>query len=383
MHVLHLLSNKRWTERAEPAAGLALAQRALGQETTFACGRWPWNRAWANSAQWQARERGLDPLVLGMDKHFRFSSASSDVPVLRRFIAERGVQVLHAHMDNAHLMAALAAGRQGSRPLIVRNSYQPAGPSAGFRSHILHRIYTDGLIVICPEAARLAMRRFKLPPARVEVIEPGIDLEMFDPAQPCSAGRATFGLGSQDFVVGMVTRIREDRRVDLPIDAVQLLASEMPSLRLLLVGRGESEDKVKRHIARLGLGDRVILGGYCREERLVGAYRAMDALVYPAPGTDQSCRTVREAMATGVPVVAARTGFLPRLVEDGVTGRFTELTAADLARVMAELHADRDALAGMRSASLATARQRFPTRLQAERTMAFYERLAARRSELP
>ena len=43
----------------------------------------------------------------------------------------------------------------------------------------------------------------------------------------------------------------------------------------------------------------------CRGDDLVAAYRAMHALAYPVPGTDQTCRTVREAMAAGVPIVGS------------------------------------------------------------------------------
>jgi len=162
------------------------------------------------------------------------------------------------------------------------------------------------------------------------------------------------------------------------LTGVSILAKEFPQLRLLLVGRGRPgavEKVVSKPATDLGIADRIILAGYCRNDRLVAAYRAMDVLVYPVPGTDETCRTVREAMASGVPVIATRVGFLPELIADGVNGRLMALAPKKLAEILWDLIRDEGKVSEMARLAYQTAQERFSTALQAEKTLSFYGRL--------
>jgi glycosyltransferase involved in cell wall biosynthesis len=103
----------------------------------------------------------------------------------------------------------------------------------------------------------------------------------------------------------------------------------------------------------------------------------MDVLVYPIPGSDKSCRTVREAMAAGVPVIAPAIGFLPELIADHSTGRLMALAWESLAKILEELILDKSQLLEMGQRSLQTAFRRFSPVLQAERTLDFYHKLLA------
>jgi len=210
------------------------------------------------------------------------------------------------------------------------------------------------------------------------VIEPGIDLDRFSPQRKISEDQQRFGLKSDAFVVGVVSRIREARRLDIALNAIQALAGAHPQLQLLLVGRGRDgavERVVQAPAREMGILDRVLLAGYCHGDRLVAAYRAMDVLVYPSPGSDKSCRTVREAMAAGLPVIAPATGFLPELIEDHVSGRLMDPSGENLAKILEELIQEPKALGDLAHRALKTANKRFSSMLQAERTLDFYQKL--------
>src|SRR5262249_136002 len=105
----------------------------------------------------------------------------------------------------------------------------------------------------------------------------------------------------------------------------------------LIVGNGADVYESERHICRhraaeLGVADRLHFLGHVDEERLHDAYRSADLFVMPSRH-EGFCIPVIEAMATGVPVVAARAGALPETVGDaGLT--FEPDDAADLARQM-------------------------------------------------
>jgi glycosyltransferase involved in cell wall biosynthesis len=374
MNILHLLSNRKWTERSEPVADLVLAQQALGHHAQLLCGKWTLDTNEESSAAVQAKKKGLDPVILNLNKHFSWSGMKEDVPALASLIDREQIDVLHAHMENGHLLAALARKKSTRKPKLVVSNYAVQGPARGLRTSILYKHATDACTVISEEGKRAVISRHHLPDARVTVIEPGIDLERFHPARPI-AEPFQVEIPEDAQVIGMVTRIRADRRVDVAVSALHLLKDKLPHLYFLLVGHGEEENRIRAQVEEAGLEERVIWGGYCRGDQLALAYRAMDVLLYPIPGTDQSCRTVREAQAAGVPVLSSRTGFLSTLIEENQTGLFADVEPNSVAQKLEQLLADPNALDIFKARTLERAGERFNLALQAEKNLAVYQQV--------
>ncbi len=380
LKILHLLSNWKWTEISEPAVDLALAQKKLGADIEFVCGRGPADRS-KRRVDYNARLKKLDPIhVLEMPKHFRVLPACKDYANLRPLLKRFQPHVIHCHKSNAHLMGFLSRGIS-KPPVIVRSCYDSDGPQQGFRSRLLYKLGTEGMVVINDQSKQVAIARNRLSPETVQVIEPGIDLDRFSPQRKISEDQHSFGVKPDSFVIGVVSRIRDSRRLDIPLKAIEALAKVFPQLQLLLVGRGREgavEMVVEKPAREMDILDRIVMAGYCEGDRLVAAYRAMDVLVYASPGSDKSCRTVREAMAAGIPVIAIGAGFLPELIEDRITGRLMELSWESLARILEELIQNEVKLREMGQRSLNTSIQRFSPMLQAERTLDFYQKLLQR-----
>ncbi len=375
--VLHLLSNWKWTEISEPAVDLARAQKECGAEVEFACGRGPADRE-IRRIDYNARQKRMAPVhVLELPKHFNLLAAYRDCRQLRALLRRFQPHVIHCHNRNAHLMGYLSRGIS-TYPSIVKSSYDPDGLRRDFRSRFLYKFGTDGMVVINEKSKQASIMRAALPVDAVCVAEPGIDLERFSPRRKLSEDGHDFGLKYNAFVVGIVSRIREARRLDIPLKAVSALAGDHPHLQILLVGRGRDgalERVVIQPARDLGIADRIVVAGYCRGDRLVAALRAMHVLVYPRPGSDKSCRTVREAMAAGLPVVAPSVGFLPELIEDHQTGRLMTISGEDLAGILSELISNPVKLGEMATRALKTSAARFSRRLQAEKTLAWYQTL--------
>ena len=377
LKILHLLSNWKWTEISEPAVDLALAQNKLGAEIEFVCGRGPAERS-KRRVDYNARQKKLDSIhVLEMPKHFRVLPAYKDCANLRSMLKQFQPDVIHCHKKNAHLMGFLSRGIP-KPPVIVRSCYDSEGPQHDFRSWLLYKFGTEGLVVINEKSKQTAFARNILSSDTVRAIEPGIDLDRFSPQRKISADQHSFGLKPDAFVVGVVSRIRDSRRLDITLKVIHKLAKTHPQLQLLLVGRGREgavETVVKKPAREMDILDRIVMAGYCDGDRLVAAYRAMDVLVYASPGSDKSCRTVREAMAAGIPVIAPAIGFLPELIEDHVTGRLMDVSGENLAIILEELIREDIKLHDMGRRSIKTAILRFSPILQAEKTLNFYHKL--------
>jgi len=378
--ILHLLSNWKWTERAEPAADLALGQQLAGAQARFACGRPPHGEPDAVAAR--ARQKGLDAVELDLPKHFSPISAMRAWPGLLRAFRGQSFDILHAHMANAHLLGGAAARRVQPRARIVCSFYESEGPPPGFRQRLTMRRLTDGAVVTTPAARDTLVRVFGFPEARIMLLEPGLDLDRYASPLSRDAARAALGLAASDTVIGLVTRIRAARRLDLALAALARLATGRPGLKLLIVGRGGPgavREVIEQPAEALGIRDRVVLAGYRRDGELAAAYKAMDLLVYPCPGTDPSCRTVREALAAGVPVAGCAVGGVPNWIREGEDGLLADSTPDSLAAAIARLADDPLFRASLSRGAAASARRRFDRVRQAERCLAFYESLGGPR----
>ncbi len=374
MNTLHLLSNWRWTERAEPAVNLVRGlNRIPGIQASFVCGH-PRPGDPEDTALYQTRRRGIEPAVLHFDKHLRPLGAWRDIRALRRMIQSQSVDIVHAHMPNALLLGTLAVrSLRTARPLCIGTAYEPEGPVPTLRSRLCLP-WVDGWIVMTEQARERLIRQHHHAPHRVACILPAVDIERFARAQTLDA-RHTFALDPDWVVLGMVARYGSRRKSKWVIEALHRIADDCPKLRLLIVGRGNLREQVEEPAQACGVRDRVVLAGYCRDDRLVEAYASMDALVYPEPGTDKSARAVREALAAGLPVVACRTGILPELVEPGRTGLLADPDPEALACAMRTLYQEQDLRRRMAAEAAVTARQRFAIDAQAARVAGFYATL--------
>ena len=374
--ILHVLSNWKWTESSEPSVDLALAQKNMGAKVILACGLRPGNLR--SDLEFYARKKGMDNVfTLNLPKHFNLLSITQSVLGLRKLLKKFVPDIIHCHMPNAHLLAGLARGA-ASRPHIIRSEYNPSGIKKNIRSSFLYKYSTDGLVVLDNATKKEAISMYDFDQDTVQVAEPGVDLQRFSTNKNSPSKRKEFNLAENNFVMGVVSRIRKSRRIDIPMGALNLLSDKFPHLRLMLVGhgrKGASDEVVAGPAAKMGITDKVILPGYCRGDRLVDAYSVMDVLVYPFPGTDKTCRTVREAMAAGVPVIAPDMGFLPKMIEDGTNGWLMDTSPESLASILPNLIKDRESLKKTAENAFKTAQQRFSPVRQAENIFSLYHKI--------
>lgn len=377
MRVLHLLSNFKLTGPAEPALRLAQHLARRGHDVVVAHMPKPAHVPVESGLVAAAvAARGLATVPgLRLPKHFEPLAAWRDARHLGRLFGERRFDVVHCHLPNDHLTAALACGRTRSAPLLVRTNHDAVPLAAGLRNRWLLPRRTDVLIELSRRALETDVRRFRIEPDRVQRVETAIDLARFDPARPLPDLRAKLGLRPEHFVVGIAARVQRRRRFDVLLAAVARAHRVLPELRLVVIGRGTHREEVAvRPAQALGLGEVAIFPGYLRDDEYVGGLRALDVKVFLVPGTDGSCRAVREAMALGRPVLASRRGMLPELVTDELDGIVVEDTPQRLGDALVRLGRDADLRTRLGDAARRNAVSRFDPQRQAEEVEAVYVR---------
>lgn len=115
-----------------------------------------------------------------------------------------------------------------------------------------------------------------------------------------------------------VGRLAKDKDIDVLIRAMPLVWATQKA-HLLLVGCGDDRSHLERLAAELSLQDCVHFLGFVPEEDLPAIYRAVDLFAIASVCEVQSIPTL-QAVASGLPIVAARAAALPELVQDQVNG---------------------------------------------------------------
>jgi phosphatidylinositol alpha-1,6-mannosyltransferase len=196
-------------------------------------------------------------------------------------------------------------------------------------------------------------------------LSPGVDVELFHPGVDGTGVRAQHGLGDAPVVV-CVSRLVPRKGQDVLVEGWPQVLARHPRARLLLVGGGPSEERLRRAVADAGLGDSVVLTGGVPAARLPAYYAAGDVFAMP-------CRTRRggldveglgmvflEAAACGLPVVAGTSGGAPEAVQEGVTGHVVDpRSASTVAATIAGLLDDPARAAAMGAAGRAWVEQRW------------------------
>jgi len=378
VRVLHLFANWKWTGPAEPALNLAWALRDRGHDVHFACGRevQPLPNFVAN----EARSRKFDPITsLRLGKHRHPIYDPIDRRALRGVLKELKPALVHCHLPNDHRLA-MGATRGLGIP-VVRSLYDGETPRNDRDMRTLLGGGTKGLIVLSDRMKEAVATRFPIAADRISVVDGAIDLRRFDASRKGlpRLGRE-YGLQRGDFVVGIVARMQKHRRFEIFFEALTKAAKELPNLKILLVGRGTWMDEVAvKPAARKELVGKAIFTGYRQGAEYVATLRCMSVKVYLTHGSDGSCRAVRESMAMGIPIVAARRGHLRDLVEDGVVGLQIGDDADELAAALITLAQDARLRNQMSRTAAQRAKDRYGLPLQAEHVEAVYKRVLAER----
>jgi glycosyltransferase involved in cell wall biosynthesis len=213
-----------------------------------------------------------------------------------------------------------------------------------------------------------------------------VDLSRFAPRPKQSRLLAAFRISADQPVAGIVARVQRHRRFDLLLQSLREVATEIPDMKFLIIGRGTHIDEIARKPAmRMGLEDHVVFTGY-RTEDFADVLNLLDFKVFLVPGSDGACRAVREALACGKPVVATRRGILPEIISDGENGLLIDEAPESLAGAMIGLWKDRPRLERLAEKARAHAEKKFSPVEYTSAVAACYQRLlqeAGRTSNAP
>lgn len=314
------------------------------------------------------RSLGVDTLIVSMPEDPSWASLQTTCA----FVQSGGVDVLHAHMPNAHLLAALA-GRLTGKPVLATIH----GRQLTMLDLEVHRTTGSRLNVVCRQTYYQALG-LGVDADRLSFIPNGVDTAVYRPApRLVPVLRPALGIRNEDVVVGFVGRLSAEKGPDLFVRMAAIAHVKAPDAHFVLIGEGPMRGELESMIADAKLGARVHLAGL--REDLPSVYNELDVLASTSR-SEAMPLALMEAMACGLPVVGLRAGGVPDLIEQGVTGFLVGLLDHEsAARCVLDLIAAPALRARMAEAARARTLRRFDLDDNVEQVAQLLARLAAPR----
>lgn len=274
---------------------------------------------------------------------------------LEEIIPELKPDILHAHSPALNGLAAIKAGKKFNIPVVyeIRAFWEDAavdhGTSKewGLRYRITRALESwvvkqaQAVTTIC-EGLRKDIVNRGVPENKVTVIPNAVDLDKFS-RNTVKDELLVESLGLQDnLVLGFIGSFYAYEGLPLIIDALPTILKNQKNIKLLLVGGGPEEDKIKQEVNQLNLNDNVVFTGRVPHEKVQDYYNLVDIFLYPRyPMRLTDLVTPLkplEAMAQNRLVVASDVGGHKELIQNGINGKlFTAGDATALSNAVLEL----------------------------------------------
>ena len=226
----------------------------------------------------------------------------------------------------------------------------------------------------------IARMRAGIRPDTVDIPN-GVDTERFAPRP--SDYRARRGIPADAFVVLFVARFQQVKNHAMLLDAFRRLRATRPDARLVLVGSGPLESRIRALLRQHDLADAVIIEGEVDFRNVPALYNAADVHVISSFSESFSFATL-EAMASGLPLVVTATEWIPGLIGHDEGGRVVPVDDAPaFAAALAELAADPALRARMGERNRRAAVERHGWDASARKLLDTYRGLLRRVSAFP
>lgn len=254
------------------------------------------------------RARDVEVLVTPMPDDPPWSS----IQMACAMVKAGAIDLLHAHLPNAHVLAGIV-GRLTGKPVLATLH----GHRVGVLDLEVHRNAGTHLSVVCRQSYFHALG-LGVSAGQLSCNPNGVDTDAFQPRRrPVDGIRTALGIPASAKVVGFLGRLSPEKGPEVFLRAALLAQARLVDTHFVFVGEGPLAPQLRESIARFRLEDRVHLAGLRRD--VANVLNDIDVLV-SSSHSEAMPLAVMEAMASGLPVVATRVGGVPDMIDQGDSG---------------------------------------------------------------
>ena len=242
------------------------------------------------------------------------------IPSMIHWIKDEQIDLLHAHTRITQVMSFWTSRGLG-RPFVTT--------AHGFYKRRLGRCLLPAWgrrVIAISDAVGIDLHKtHHVPNDRIRVVYNGLDLPelmlSFSRHDPLEI-RREYGFPPDSYVVGVTARLVPDKGHEYLIKAIKRLETELPNLKLLIVGDGRYRKALTALVRTLQMEDRVLFTGNLSD--VSKPLAAMDVFVLPATWREGFGLSIAEAMTCEKPVIVTNIWALNTLILDQVNGILVE-----------------------------------------------------------
>lgn len=262
--------------------------------------------------------------------------AASTALLVRRIRREFPFDMILAATAYPDAVAASHLARLFDVPFLVTvlgSDVNKSGMHLALRPQIARALKRAGRVVAVSAALGDRVAEMGVDRSRIAVVRNGVDGEAFA-IRDMREARARLGLPQDRAIVTYVGNLLHVKGVDVLVEAVGKLGElGGPPIFVNMVGGGPLAETLKARAEALGVADRIGFAGRVLPTAVPDQMTACD--VFCLPSREEGCpNVVLEALASGKPVVASRTGGIPELIREDNGILVTPEDPEDLARAM-------------------------------------------------
>jgi glycosyltransferase involved in cell wall biosynthesis len=241
---------------------------------------------------------------------------------LWRFCRRNQINLLKTYSSKDHWLCLplYFCGIPLSRARCITDPIESKGRAFVFK-HGCSNIVADASVI-----KRELVQKHGVDPEKIEVIGSAVDLEKFRPPRDRMKFRREIGVAADTPLIGNIGMIRPDKGQLILVEAASLVLARCSDARFVIVGQGTGLLRrginVRNAINRAGLADKIFMVGYRWDTPDV--YAACDMVVIASLRTEASPIVLREAFASGRPVIATKVGDIPEIIEHRQNGVLIE-----------------------------------------------------------
>jgi phosphatidylinositol alpha 1,6-mannosyltransferase len=243
-------------------------------------------------------------------------------PGVKKDIHRFGANLIHVASPELLGHAALRHAHKNNLPAIasVHTRFETYPRYYGFAfmepavEGALRRFYRRCDAIFAPSESMAQLLREQRMNFDVGIWSRGLDRTIFHPDARDMGWRRALGIGDEEVAIGFVGRLVMEKGLDVFSDTLDALRRRGTKVRPLIVGDGPAREWFEKR-----LPEDAVFAGFQRGPELGRATASMDVMLNPSV-TETFGNVTLEAMACGVPVVAADAVGSASLVRDGVTG---------------------------------------------------------------
>jgi glycosyltransferase involved in cell wall biosynthesis len=318
--------------------------------------------------------------VIRYDLGARRLSDSRAVFRYLRLLSRSSIDVVHAHGQDAWILAALAR-RLTTVPLILTRHVLEE-PAETWRQSLRRRCaleavrWADSLVAPSSATAERLAELVGICASRIHVIPNGIDLDQFHyPSASREEIRRALGCAAHERLLLLPAVLRQGKGHEVLLEALPAIRRSVPHVRVIFAGGGDREAELRERAEPYG--DSVIFLGHRSD--LPDLLAACDLVVLPSYSEALPVALI-EAAAAARPAVATRVGGTAAIVEHGVTGLLVPPgNPGALAEAVVAVLSDQQRLHAFGQAARIAARHRFSLDGHADRTLELWSNVARAR----